>query len=354
MSGDNATQPDTRPSEPARRKLWRLLLLLPAIPLLGAWPLWLLAADRLESGLETWVRQQETRGTAVQFRGPVTTGFPLVLETRLGELDIRRHDGWRWQSPHLETSFSLTDRDRLLIELAPLIAIEPPPQWQAQDLELRAGAPIEGTAYLDDPEQAFDIALAGQDVTLETEELSLSAQRADLRLAARREGLFSGGDHFLSLAVRDIRIPPFSEIPLEGPISRAEIALRILGDLSGTRRRDAAHWRDAGGAVELQALRLVWQDLELELASPARLRLDAELRPLGTLEIKARGLDRLLDRLERAGRMSAEQALGLRFLILAMTRVEAGAAPFVRLPVSFRQGQLYLGPQLVGRIPPLP
>jgi hypothetical protein len=106
--------------------------------------------------------------------------------------------------------------------------------------------------------------------------------------------------------------------------------------------------------MELQGLLLLWQDLEIELADPTILRLDPNLQPFGELEFKARGLDGLLDRLETAGQIPSDQALGLRFLLLAMTRVEAGEAPYVLLPVSLRQGQVYLGPQLVARIPPLP
>lgn len=349
-----SASPESRSRKTGRRKIWLIPILLLGFPLLVSWPLWHFAKNRLAEGLDDWVRHQQSLGNQVRFQGPETSGFPFAFDNRLTALDIRHHDGWRWRSPHLQARLDLAEADRVELQLASELLVDLPPEWNAKPLSLSAAGPFRGTALLGDPALEFDVRFSGRELELKSPDIVLTAEEATLRTAGKRQSEGVGGNHFFSLTLREVEPPPLPAIPLEGAIARSEIALRILGDLAGTQRRDVAAWQAGGGEIDLQRLFLLWQDLEIELAKPATLRLDSKLQPSGELEFRARGLDALLNRLEKAGRVPSDRALGLRFLLLAMTRVEAGQAPYVLLPVSLRQGQVFLGPQLVARIPPLP
>ena len=109
-------------------------------------------------------------------------------------------------------------------------------------------------------------------------------------------------------------------------------------------------WRDTGGTLELADFSLVWGPLQI--AGDGTLAVDDALQPVGAFTAQIAGLDRLVDLLERTGRMRPQQAAIARIALAVLTRAPAnGGAPQARLPVSIQNQQLSIGPIPLLRLP---
>lgn len=111
-------------------------------------------------------------------------------------------------------------------------------------------------------------------------------------------------------------------------------------------------WRDAGGTLELSDFALVWGPLQI--AGSGTLAVDDALQPVGAFSARIAGLDRLIDLLERTGRMRPQQAAIARIALAVLTRAPASGGPAeARVPVSIQDRQLSVGPVPLLRLPPI-
>jgi hypothetical protein len=109
-------------------------------------------------------------------------------------------------------------------------------------------------------------------------------------------------------------------------------------------------WRDAGGTLELTDFSLVWGPLQI--AGNGTLAVDDALQPVGAFTAQIAGLDRLVNLLEKTGRMRAQQAAIARIALAVLTRAPAnGGSPQARVPVSIQNRQLSVGPIPLLRLP---
>ncbi|MFT5489521.1 MAG: hypothetical protein ACI9MU_004461 [Alphaproteobacteria bacterium] len=111
-----------------------------------------------------------------------------------------------------------------------------------------------------------------------------------------------------------------------------------------------SRWRDAGGSLELSDFSLVWGPLQI--AGDGTLAMDDTLQPVGAFTAQIAGLDRLINLLEKTGRMRPQQAAIARIALAVLTRAPAnGGSPQARVPVSIQNRQLSIGPIPLLRLP---
>ena len=92
----------------------------------------------------------------------------------------------------------------------------------------------------------------------------------------------------------------------------------------------------------------------ITLQASGRVSLDEALRPLGDFTARIAGLPELFDRLTAQGLMTEEQNVASEMAVLAFARErDSQDRPVVELPVSFRQGYLYLGPVRLAPVSPV-
>jgi hypothetical protein len=145
-------------------------------------------------------------------------------------------------------------------------------------------------------------------------------------------------------------LPKRARIPLDQRVERARLEAVLVGAIPQGPRREALHrWRAAGGKLEIQALSLVWG--ELSLNGHGTLVLDRELRPEGRITTRVRGLPKTLDRLADAGVIKRNVAATIKFALLALAG--AGGNGEMVVPVTLRDGSLYLGPVPLLRLSPV-
>lgn len=306
---------------------------------------WFWYAGQIEDGIARWAAEQRQRGYRIAYGGPVIDGFPLTHVARLEGPIIETPSGWRWRGPPLTGRMKVWSPQRIAISFAGLHRL------QGRDIGTAGGAEIESAAadvvVFVHPDGRL------QDADAEFSDLELRDYLSEpLRAATLRvhlQPLYPDQPtqpiHFaFDGEARDIRVPPAIARPFDPRIEYLRAQGRLEGAIPDTEPRLALTlWRNAGGRLVLDRLELDWPPITLEAAGS--LTLDEALRPLGDLQARIAGLPALLDRLAAQGLMTKNQARATKLAVLALAaeRDSQGRA-VVELPVSFRQGYLYLGP----------
>ncbi len=306
---------------------------------------WVWGAGQIEDGVRRWAEEQRARGYEVAFEGPEVDGFPLFHEARLAAPVVGSPGGWRWAGSPLSARAALWDPQTLELAFPGLHRLRRPGPAGQPDVELGLAEAV-GTLRL-----RPDGRLSGLEARLERIELRAppagEARAASLRLTVtpaypERATL---PPHFAFTAeVLGLVLPPALAGPLDPEAEFARLEGRLEGVIPDAEPRLAlALWRNAGGVLVVDRLKLRWPPLDLE--ARGRLTLDEGLRPLGELTARIAGLPALLDRLTAQGRITPEQALPIQMVARALASgTNEEGQPVVELPVSFRGGHLFLGP----------
>lgn len=341
----------------ALRPRLRHLLIAAAVLALAAGAVavyWHWAAARLETAVAEWTAAQGERGYQIAYDGPLIEGFPTTLAARFAAPSVVSPSGWRWGGPPVAGQAKLW---------APLtIDLQFPGRHEIT--RRLGGAEIPGRLEAD-PAKAF-IEL-GVDGRVERARLALInpswEDPVTGRITARQ--LLSalgpplsaggGGQDYLPLmaVIRALELPEHLETPLGRRVQELRLDATLRGaPPPGPLREALAAWRDAGGVLELHNSSLHWGPLIL--SGDGTLTLDHELRPLGALSARIRGLGATLDRFADAGMIERGQAIAIELAASALAgeRDESGEK-VVALPLTLQDGRLYLGPVPLFRLSPV-
>lgn len=159
----------------------------------------------------------------------------------------------------------------------------------------------------------------------------------------------------LSAEAFDIVLPPpDARWPLGQRIATltAEARLRGIVPAGPSPARALAAWRDADGALIIEALSLAWGPLALRGA--ATMTLDAALQPRGAATAELAGFGPTLDRLAAAGMIGRGPASLARLALTAASRPGAGGGErVVDIPLTLEAGTLTAARIPIARLPPI-
>jgi hypothetical protein len=166
-----------------------------------------------------------------------------------------------------------------------------------------------------------------------------------------------GGTNSLDIALRGDALELIREGLPELSIKRLPKTITLL-DLQSTVTEMAAagtelaggvpQWREQGGTVEVDKLRLQWRDVDI--TATGSLALDDQMRPIGALTAKIKGHEELLQMAVANGGMDEEKAAIAR-AVLGLLAVAGGGV--LSVPVRLQDGLLYLGPAAIARLAPI-
>ena len=323
--------------ETAVKLRWVGLLVLLAMVAYGA--LWFELSHRLESGLGETLDALAARGFEVEMGEMQRSGFPHQVSIVTGGLDLRAaraEPALRARASDLKLTIHPWRFDRLLgqaqqigLERGGLRFIAPRADITAE----RAGDGRRITLALD----AGSLLDASEDAPL----LRMTDVQAALLLAeedgSEETGLLEPARARISMQSRGLR---FVRAEGDGGLDELRLNAVLHGRIAMPWGRHALEqWRDEGGTLDIEELRLVWDDAAL--AAQGSLSLDEALRPLGALTVTLDNPARLLDRLRSAGWIDPRLAAQLRPLLASLPRSDAGAGD-LSLPVSLQNGQVFL------------
>lgn len=341
----------------SRRKILGLSLALAALATISAagyawW--WFRLADGVRSGIDHWAEARRAEGWRVSFESLATGGFPGVVRIRLDQPRIAAPGRFDWQAPSVTADIGPFEPRRVVLDLAGdhRLAIAGPARPHALDIGL-------GTARVEllvDATGGDSLhAALGDAVVREVGGKAVSGE--SIRLTVRRPPTAAGHDTAsvaFDAAVAGVHLPEDSTPVFGRRIGLAALRGRLLGTVpAGDAATALAAWRDDGGTVEIDRLKLEWAPLDL--AASGTMALDEGMQPLVAMSASVRGFAEAVDAMVRAGAMRAKDAIPAKLILglLAKSPPEGGA-PAIEVPLTVQDGRFYMGPAALGRVPEIP
>jgi len=322
--------------------------------LLGAYTAyWLIVAKRITDGVAAWARTERSEKIDVSWKSIGVAGFPFTFRLELEKAVLR--DGRLTPSPELRVpgvSAGARPWDfagwRLLAPEGLSAALagggERPP------LKLAARTAI-GVLTVD-AEAGASLWLNLQDVSAEAgAAVPISSADAWVILPAKLPRSPTEPTLGLALDLRQVQLPGTTSV-LNDTIDELAFGITVKGAVpSGKLAQAVSEWRDAGGTVELDNLRLDWGGVGA--TASGTIALDRELQPVGGFSGAIEGYDQILTGLVQSGRMRAADA-GLARLALAMlAKAGPDGKPEIKTAFTIQNGQMFLGPAKLGKAPRL-
>lgn len=158
----------------------------------------------------------------------------------------------------------------------------------------------------------------------------------------------AGGDGLtLALSGSAITLPLGGGWGVGDTLENVDIALTVngpvrIGPLAGPLAERLAQWRDVGGAVQFERLKL--RAGPLALAAAGTVALDPDLQPVGAFSAKFEGLFQVLEILRTQGLIRDGDAVLATMALAALSkRSPDGGPPSINLAVSVQDRKLSLG-----------
>jgi hypothetical protein len=143
---------------------------------------------------------------------------------------------------------------------------------------------------------------------------------------------------------------PVTPPGFSGPIDDLGFGVTLMGAFpSGPLRQAATTWRNDGGTVELDNLRLRWGDMEIN--GSGTLALDNDLQPVGGFSGGVAGFDQLLNALVASGKVKASDARVARLALAMLAKAGPDGRPEISTSFTIQNGEMYLGPAKLGPAP---
>lgn len=328
------------------RNLVIILLVAAGISAAGLGGLWYWAASEVSTAIARWSQEQRARGYAVAYDGPEMGGYPLAVTARLETPAIASPHGWRWSGE------SILGRAKVW---APLTLDLEFPRRQDLSLETHRGL-ARVSLEMNRGRGAVAFTGGGEVQAAEMELIGVSATRGPgwrvtaARVHAAITGIeagpaaAAGPDFLVNGEAGDVTLPEAIKSLFGPTVSRLAFQAAVFGRVpAGPPAEGLAAWREGGGKIAVEAFAMRYGPVEI--LAQGELRLDAGLRPEGVLDARIGGLPGAMDKLSAEGLIDENAAFALKLSALAMSREEDGTGrPVVDLPITLRDGLLYLGP----------
>jgi Uncharacterized protein conserved in bacteria (DUF2125) len=206
-----------------------------------------------------------------------------------------------------------------------------------------------------EPEGGWKLWLTLRDMTVEAgAPVSVGSARATVTVPPRPPS--GHAEPMLALAVDASQVKlPVAIGPLGDMIDELDFGATIKGSIpkggipNGKLADAVAAWRDAGGTIELDNLRLNWGGLGA--TATGTIALDQELQPIGGFSGAVQGYDQILTTLVETGHMRASDAGLARIALTMLAKAGPDGRPEIRTTFTIQNGQMFLGPAKLGKAP---
>ena len=343
-----------------RRRWW---LILPGALLLliaGDALYWRFAENRLDAGFLAWMQARRAAGWTATSGRPVRGGWPLAailsvpdIALKGGEPDIP--GGLTWNADRLVLRIGLLWPRMIEVALQGMqrLRLAEGPEIPYVADRLHAVLPLQAGA----PPRSIDITASNLRAGMPTGTGTASALTVgSLHLHAEIRPGAQAGEPAVSLSMSAEAIgPPPEAARLLGPrIANIGVDGALDGPLphGRTLADRATDWRDEGGTLEIQRLKLNWGPLDL--SASATLALDDQLQPMGTGTARVVGYAETLDALAAHGVLSKSAATAAKAVLSLLAHTpDDGGAPDVEVPLTLQYRTLSMRQVPLVRLPEL-
>jgi hypothetical protein len=312
---------------------------------------WFLVARRIEAGFVDWAVSQRAEKIDLSWQRMHVSGYPVAFRVDLGSAALR--DGAITPSPELHIPvLSGTARPWDFADWR----LAAPEGFTADFAAAGAHAPAKLIAQTADGDVSIEreggwaLWLTLGETTVETgAPVLVGSARTTLTVPARPSR--GHADPVMAIAIEASQIKlPAAIAPLGDTIDELDFAATEKGTIPSGKLADAlAGWRDAGGKIELDNLRLKWG--VLDATATGTIALDQELQPTGGFSGAIQGYDQILTALVQNGQMRASDAGLARIALTLLAKTGPDGKPEIRTAFTIQNGQMFLGPAKLGRVP---
>jgi hypothetical protein len=312
---------------------------------------WFLVARRIEAGIVDWAQSKRADKIDFSWQKMRVSGYPVAFRVDLGSAALR--DGAITPSPELHIPvLSGTARPWDFADWR----LAAPDGFTADFAAAGGSTPAKLITQTADgvvstgPEGGWTLWLSLGGTTVQvTAPVLVGSARATLTVPPRPSP--GNADPVMALAVEASRIKlPAAIAPLGDTIDELNFGATEKGAIPSGKLADAlAGWRDAGGKIELDNLRLKWG--ALDATATGTIALDQELQPTGGFHGAIQGHDQILTALVQNGQMRASDAGLARIALSLLAKTGPDGKPEIRTVFTIQNGQMFLGPAKLGRVP---
>ncbi len=311
---------------------------------------WHYIAGTLREQLVPWAQARANEGFIVRWDDAQVTGFPGSFRFEFVNLSFGTlrplpvamnapsASAWAmpWNLKHWEFTTSSGTR---IVDTSGTVGFELRRVDGAVDIEGRVVAAIDVTA----------VGLTGLGLAQGT---GIGDAEAHIELPATPPQSHTDTALGLSLQLSDATLP--AAVPGFGnTLSGFSIVAQMKGGLPPGQIIPAlSHWRDDGGTIELQSLRLRWGSLLVDASGT--LALDNTLQPEGAFSAVIIGQDAAVDVAVKTGALKPSDAGAAKAVLGLLARPNGNGDKALTLPMTIQNRQLYLGPAKLANIPPIP
>lgn len=321
---------------------------------------WLYAAEVMRDSMDGWAAERRAEGWAVD-HGPITAeDFPFALRMRIEKPRMAQGDaaGFRsWRGAAMTVSFRPWNPRRISFSTPGTHYFALGPRGHRRQFTLSA-AEASGRMILDQRGKMQQIMLKldgarftpanAPETAARTLVLSLGIPQA---AANQTTESHQRPSLHLTADVADIDLPRTARTALGRRIESLVLTATVRGRLAGASPAEAlAAWRNDGGVVEIERLRLKWA--ALGLGADGTMALDTNMQPVGAMTARITGFRKTVEALVAAGAVRPRDAMtaGIVLNMLAKTPADGGP-PVITAPLSAQDGRLYIGPVALMRLP---
>ena len=342
--------------KPEMRRATRLGLavLIPLLVLLGAYTAyWRIVAGRIKDGFAAWAQTERSEKIDVSWQDIGVAGFPFGWRISLASMVLR--DGRVTPPPELRIPALLASArpwDFATWQLAAPEGLSAALAGAGERPALKLTAHTAVGVLTAGQETGTTLWLSLQDISAQAgAAVPISSGNAWVILPAKPPRTHTDPSVGVALDLRQMELSGANPV-LGETIDELAFGVTVTGAFpSGQLAQAVSVWRDEGGTVELDNLRLRWGGLDA--TATGTLALDRELQPIGGLSGAIEGYDEILTALVQSGRMRATDA-GLARLALAMlAKAGPDGKPAIATAFTIQNGQMFLGPAKLGKAPRL-
>lgn len=357
------------------------LIWIPAIVisvLIGGYTIyWFSLKQDVLDGVADWAEDRRTDGMSVSYDDATVSGFPssmtLVIRT-LTISDPQHRNEWSWTGETVNVilnPFRLTDVNAHFLGEHQFSYVDGANKVAGNRNELKSTADTARVALTLGRDKVKEIyteidgwrgqfrAAANKDfepVSAKKYRMQMVAAPQDPTGPSVTQTTDTLDNQNMLFQLESLTLPPGTFPPLGDEITlvEAKTELRNLpADFQRADDRDDAlrRWAEKDGSLNIDALHILWGDLDL--TAEGDISLDRRYRPQGAITTLAGGYGGLIDGLAEQGQLDETLASLIKSALnlLALT----GRDPKGRLnvPLDMRNGKLYLGPLQLTKLPPL-
>jgi hypothetical protein len=312
---------------------------------------WRIVAGRIEDGLVAWQQSAQARKIDASWRKLGVAGFPLAFRIELADAALR--DAALDPAPEIRLPALTGDARPWDFADWRLAA----PQGLAAGLAAAGARPpiklaahsAEGAVSLG-PKGATSLWLDLQQISAEAGgRIPIKAADAWITLPAQPPRTHTEPSLALALDLRQLQLPA-PPPTMSDTIDDLAFAATVKGAVpNGPLVQAIGAWRDAGGTVELDRLRLKWGGLGANASGT--IALDQDLQPIAAFAGGIEGFGTILSALVEAGRLGTEQAALAQIALSALAKPGADGQPQITTSFTIQNGKMYLGPAKLGDAP---